>query len=187
MLRKEANPTERMSMRSTPTKLAAVLAGSVALASAAYGVGTQVDDGSATAASGASADGRADRGERFGGLARRLGVSEAKLRAALTDLRGDLAERRRADFAAELAKELDKETSEVRAALRRIRAAHEKEHAARRDEFAKKLADKLGISEAKVKAALPQGGPGRHRRGGPGGPHGGPRGFGGPPPRGPGF
>ncbi len=70
----------------------------------------------------------------------------------------------------------------MRAALRKVQAAHEKEHQARRDEFAQKLADKLGISVDKVKSALPAGGPGH---GGPGGHHG-PGGPGGPPPGGPG-
>ncbi len=41
-------------MNITQKRTAAVLAGSVALASVAYGVGTQVDDGSATAADSSS-------------------------------------------------------------------------------------------------------------------------------------
>ena len=279
-------------MNSTPKKFTAVLAGSVVLASAAYGVGTQVDDGSATAAgssSNSSSDNRrgGPAGRDLSGLAKTLGVSEAKLRAALEDLRGDRPARARGDLAAALAKELgvsetkvqdvlesarperprdqrraghrrlaaalakelgidaskvrsaladakrdrggppsldglaeklgvseaklcsaleatrptggprrgmripkrlvsalakglDKDASEVRAALRKVRAAKQKEHSARRDEFAQKLADKLGISVDKVKSALPAGGPGHHGRGGPGGP-------GGPPPGGPGF
>ena len=72
-----------------------------------------------------------------------------------------------AKLVAALAKELGIERSKVRAALRKVQAAHEKEHAARRDEFAQKLADKLGISVDKVKSALPAGGPGH---GGPAGP-----------------
>lgn len=286
-------------MNATPKKLTAVIAGSAVLASAAYGVGTQVGGGNATAAnSSGSSSSTADRPgpgrPDLSGLADQLGVSEAKLRAALQDLRadrpargkrgGDIAaalakeldvseakvqgilddlrpsggrrpgkarfaralakelgistakvrsaladskgdrrgppalddlaeklgvteaklrsaldavrpkapqrrrggDRMQAKLVAALAKGLDKDASEVRAALRKVRAAHEKEHAARRDEFAQKLADKLGISVDKVKAALPEGGPGRHGPGGPGG-HGGPGAPGGPPPGGPGF
>lgn len=284
-------------MNATPRKLTAVLAGSVVLASAAYGIGTQVDDGSATAASSSGKPSAGDRrggprGHDLSGLAKTLGVSEAKLRAALEDLRGDRPVKGKGDLAAALAKELDvseakvqdvldsarpprprdgrraghrrfavalakelgidaskvrsalgdakqdrggrrgppaldgladklgvseaklrsaleatrpkggpprgdrapkrlvaalakgldKDASEVRAALRKVRAAKEKEHSANRDEFAQKLADKLGISVAKVKSALPAGGPGHHGPGGPGGPGG----FGGPPPGGPG-
>ncbi len=285
-------------MISTPKKMAAVVAGSAVLASAAYGVGTQVGDGNATAASkssNSSSDQRRGPGRPdLSGIAAKLGVSEAKLRAALDDLRPDRPAKgkRGGDIAAALAKELDvseakvqeileknrparpprpnknrmaaklakelgistakvrsaladskqgdrrgppaidelakelgvseaklrsalektrpkggpgramripkglvtalakgldKDASEVRAAFRKVHAAKEKEHTARRNEFAQKLADKLGISVDKVKAALPKGGPGHHghaRPGGPPGPGGpgGPGGFGGPPP-----
>lgn len=268
-------------MNATPKKLGAVLAGSVVLASAAYGVGTQVDDGSATAASSSSSssdDRRGPPGRHLSGLADTLGVSEAKLRAALEDLRGERPARGKRDLAAALAKELDvsrakveevleglrpregrrtgrhaghrrfvaalakelgieaskvrsaladarqdrrgppaladlakalgvsaaklrsaleatrpragrphggriqrrlvaalakaldKDASEVRAALRKVRAVKQKEHSARRDEFAQKLADKLGISVDRVKSALPVGGPGHHGPRGRGGP-----------------
>ncbi|MBI5103633.1 MAG: hypothetical protein HZB46_01335, partial [Solirubrobacterales bacterium] len=64
---------------------------------------------------------------------------------------------------AALAKALGKSTAEVKAAL-------EKEHAAKEADIAAKLAKQLGISEAKVKAALDKvGGPGK------GGPMGGRR------------
>ncbi len=281
-------------MNSTPKKLTAAIAGSAVLASAAYGVGTQVGDGNATAAgesgnSSSSNDRRGPGRPDLSGLAEQLGVSEAKLRAAFRDLRSERPARikRHGDFAADIAKELDvseakvqailddfrprdgrrpgrarfaralakelgistakvrsaladakgdrrgppqlddlaqelgvseaklrsalqdirpqgrprgakrmnarlvaalakgldKDASEVRSALRKVRAAKEKEHTARRDEFAQKLADKLGISVDKVKAALPAGGPGHHGPGGPSGP-GGPGGPGGPPPGG---
>ena len=65
-----------------------------------------------------------------------------------------------------LAKELGVKAADLRKALREIRKE-------RRDDFAAKLAKKLGISEAKVKQALPDrphGGPGRGFHGpGPGG------------------
>ncbi len=174
-------------------KLTAVLAGGVVLASGAYGIGTQAGDGSATAArSQQDSAARGDRDHPFGlsGLADRLGVSEDKLQDALGDLRGELkpGAKRRSAFEADLAKELGVETSQVRAAFRKLRAKERKEHTARRAEFVKKLADKLGISEEKVKDAFPApsarmrfrgpgpggpGGPGFHP-GGPGGPPGGP-------------
>jgi hypothetical protein len=93
---------------------AAALLGAVAIASAAYGIGTQAGDGTASAARDNSPAAARDRGPgerflelRFGGLAERLGVNADELQEALT-------------------------------------VFHEREHGERRDAFAQALAGALG-------------------------------------------
>ena len=118
-------------MTSQKQKAALALTGAVALASGAYALGAQADDGAAVAAAGNPTatfahDGQAGGGGPFGGLlADKLGVSEAKLRAALEDIRGDLPKPRemRDEFAKELATELGSTEAKVKAALERIRAS----------------------------------------------------------------
>jgi biotin operon repressor len=111
-------------------------------------------------------------------IAAALGVSEADLQAAMKKLRaGGLRDcapggppGRGAflffgpgpDGGAALAKALGIDESKVRQAFETLRQKHESEMQQRRDEFAQKLADKLGISVDKVKDALddgPLGGP----------------------------
>lgn len=140
------------------------------------------------------------RRERLSEAAKELGVSKAKLRAALRDARPDSgpgARRGRGPggpFAADLAKTLGVSADKVEAALAKLQGSRDDHRA----EFAKKLADKLGIPESRVKAALPDGPMGvgarrDHHGGPPGGPpfggRGGGPGFGpprgGPPPDGP--
>jgi transcriptional regulator with XRE-family HTH domain len=106
---------------------AAALAGAVALASAAYGIGTQTDDGTASAArdNGSTARDGAP-GERivhfgFGDLAERLGVDENELSDALRDFHEREHTERRDAFAEALAQALDKPVDEVRAALDEVR------------------------------------------------------------------
>ena len=150
--------------------MAAVVAGSVVLASAAYGVGTQVDDGSATAASKSNSSSSDERrggpGMRdLSGLATTLGVSEAKLKAALEDLRGDRPAKRKGDLAAALAKDLDVSEAKVQDVLdsarpKRPRVVRRAGH--RR--FAAALAKELGIDASKVRSALADS---RRDRGGP--------------------
>jgi transcriptional regulator with XRE-family HTH domain len=185
-----------MEKRSRTTAI--VVAGSVALASTAYAVGSQTGGGTSDAATN-GANSAATRGQT---LAERLGVSEAKLRAAFEDIRksdpppgGDPGARLEKALADALGLPQDK----VAAALDQLRKQHEAEEADRRAAFAKSLAGELGIDASKVTAALDKLQPDRvgtrHFRGGPpgGGPGmGGPphegRGFGGPPPPGgPGF
>ena len=166
---------------------AMVLAGSVALASTAYAIGSQSGDGT----SGAASRNAKSAGARGQTLAERLGVSEAELRAAFDDIRKDDPPpggdpRTRLEKA--LADGLGKSQDEVADALDELRKQHEAEHAERRAAFAKSLADELGIDASKVTAALeklrPDRAGARRFRGGP--PPGGP-GFGGPPPGGPGL
>jgi transcriptional regulator with XRE-family HTH domain len=193
--------------------LTAALSGAVVLASGAYAVGSQSGDGNASADTarvtqvyGPPGPG-GPRGVRVPDLAaaaKKLGVSESELRAALQDLRPprdhrgpgdlakalgvsqsklqkafkDIAERERKAFASQLAKELGVSTETVTKAFEKERSVH----TARRDDAAAKLAKKLGVSKSKVQSVL--GGPG-----GPGAPgpkfrfhrEGGGPGFGGPP------
>ena len=146
------------------------LAGAVALASGAYAMGTQADDGSAEAAKTASDEvrvgvgfgpGRPGPGPRFEGLADRLGVEEDELREALEDIAAD----RKDDFAQRLADALNVERAKVEQALENIRPERPaRPHVRAPRALAAALAKELGISTAKVRAAL------ERRRGQPGGP-----------------
>ena len=153
---------------------ALALAGAVALASGAYALGTQVDDGNAVAANatpknaapggppfghgprgfhrgGPRGTGFGPVGPMFEGLADRLGVSEDKLRAALEDLRSDA----RDQFAAELAAALGIDKAKVTAALDKARPdrPHIRRPRAPRA-FARALAEELGLTTAEVRAAF---------------------------------
>jgi DNA-binding transcriptional MerR regulator len=133
---------------------AIAVAGAVALASGAYALGTQADDGSAVAAKNSSGTARAygpPRGgpPRLDALADRLGVDEAKLRSALEDI----AKAHRDDFAQKLADALGIPRAKVDAAFAKLRAQRPK-HDERHRDFAQALASKLGLSLAKVQAAL---------------------------------
>lgn len=143
-------------------KASAAFVGAVVLASGAYAVGSTSGDGSATANQTGQADpyGMPGKGQRPNGPMRR-------------EFRRDHSE-----MFAGLAKELGVKEADLRKALTAIRKEQ-------RDDFAEKLADKLGLSAAKVKKALPDrpkalkggrgfGGPPPGGRGGPGGPPGGP-------------
>jgi hypothetical protein len=106
---------------------AAALLGAVALASAAYGIGTQSGDGTASAARDNSSGARGGPpGERFfelgfGDLAEELGVNEDELADALRDFHDREHTERRDPFASAVAEALDKPVDEVRAALDEVR------------------------------------------------------------------
>jgi biotin operon repressor len=113
-------------MRSPRNPTIIVVGGALAIASVAYGLGTQADDGTAVADNAASASKSRDGGARFfmrgvppgfDDLAYRLGVEADELRDALRDF-------------------------------------HDQEHADRRAEMSTKLAEALGISQEKVEQAL---------------------------------
>ena len=139
-------------MRSPRKTTAVVLAGAVALSSAAYGIGTQVGGGSA-AAEGERANGNATRAlERgpapgFDGLADKLGVKPAELREALRDFHERKGDERRDGMASALAGALGVSVERVEAALDEVREGHEKR-------FASRLAQELGIGADRVEAAL---------------------------------
>lgn len=104
-------------------------------------------------------------GAFVGALAKELGVTSAKLRAALDETRPTRGVREHGPGprAAALAKELGVDTADVQKVLDKFRDGMAARMKAKRDEFVAALAKKLGISEAKVRAALPEG-----PRGGPG-------------------
>jgi AraC-like DNA-binding protein len=138
------------------------LAGAVALASGAYALGSQASDGSAAAAKG---DARAGFGHGFGpgrvggdgfrpgfdALADRLGVDEADLHAALEDIGAD----RKDDAAQRLADALGIEAAKVEQAFENVRPERPARPRVRRPgAFAAALAKELGLSTAKVRAAI---------------------------------
>jgi hypothetical protein len=140
----------------------AVLLGIATLGStAAYGVGTQVGDGAA-GASQSSSNGRAPGPSTadLQTLADKLGVSVAKLKAALDATRPAKPTTRPSSdpFAAALAKELGVSADKLKAALDASRPAGTKPPArgTKPDQtaLAAALADKLGLDQSTVKAAL---------------------------------
>jgi AraC-like DNA-binding protein len=163
---------------------ALALAGAVALASGAYALGTQVDGGNAAAADngngraapafaggpgrpgfghgprgfghgprgfghGPRGFGHGPGGPAFDGLADTLGVSEAKLRAALEDI----AKEHRTDFAQKVADALKIDRAKVEAAFDKLRPRRPARPRAP-EAFAAALAKELGVTTAKVRAAL---------------------------------
>jgi ClpA/ClpB-like protein len=161
-------------MTSSKQTAALALTGAVALASGAYALGSQSGDGDAVAAKAAQTaaappfgHGRWHDGPAgLDDLATRLGVDADKLRAALEDIRGqrsDPGERRRDEFAQELADALGIDVAKVTAAFDKVEPAgqrHEERHA----DLAAALAKKLGLSTSKVQDALDAA---RDRRDGP--------------------
>ena len=145
-----------MTRRKQTTALA--LAGAVALASGAYALGTQADDGAAAADNGRAAGyghgfGPGRPGGRglqsgFDRLADRLGVEEAALRDAFEDI----ANEHRDDFAQRLADALKIDREKVEQALEDARPERPRMRAPQA--FAAALAKELGVSTAKVRAAL---------------------------------
>jgi hypothetical protein len=159
-------------MTTRKQKAALAVTGAVALASGAYALGTQADDGAAAASGSRSGTAVAgpgsgpdrgvfvhhDPGRPFGleGLADRLGVDEDKLRDALQDIRSALPapRERHDDFAKALADELGTTEAKVQAALERVRTKFEQEMKNRQDALAEELAKRLNLDVAKVKKAL---------------------------------
>jgi hypothetical protein len=136
-------------MRSSKAATAAVVAGAVALASAAYGIGTQTGDGTAEAARDGDRPAEPRLVMRFDGLADQLGVDADELEDAMRDFH----EQRR---------------GELRRELRKGCANADGRFERHREDLAAFLAGRLGIDEDKVLEALPD--PpaiGRHWRGGP--------------------
>ena len=144
-------------MRSRTKATAVVMAGAVALSSAAYGIGTQAGGGTAAAENGnraAAVD--CGPGMRFGfrGLAEELGVDAAELRAALEDFRQQNEGDHRDAFAAALADALGKSTEDVQQALESMRPGGG--DGGMRHPFVslKRLAAALDVTRAELRDAL---------------------------------
>ena len=175
-------------------KTAAALSGALVLASGAYALGSQTGDGQALAGQNANATRQGGYGFGYGpgpgkhgfrggprqelaDAAKKLGVSQDKLLAALKKLRADnkgKADDLRDAFAKALAKQLGISESKVETALdkrggdrqggRKLR--RDGHRGDMRDAFAKQLAAKLGIDAAKIRSALDA----QHKSGPPGPP-----------------
>jgi Clp amino terminal domain, pathogenicity island component len=150
-------------MRTPKATTAAILAGAVALASAAYGIGTQTDDGTASAARDDSRGG--DRFERFhvggpgiafgfGGLADELGVDADELQSALEDFREQKAGDARDGFATALAEALGKPVGDVRAALDEVRPGEGMRPGCAPHVSLRGLAAELDVSRSELRDAL---------------------------------
>ena len=143
------------------------LGGGVALASAAFAIGSQAGGGSAVAGTAATTPAvelaatpaikqvhlRGPGGEKpLGDLATRLGVEEAKLKAALEDLR---PERKEIDgHAAELAKILKLDEAKVRAAMEKILPDERRHRGGPGGPASDELAKELGVSTATLEKAF---------------------------------
>jgi hypothetical protein len=148
------------------------------LASGAYALGSQTGDGQALAGQNANATRQGGYGFGYGpgpgkhgfrggprqdlaDAAKKLGVSQDKLLAALKNLRDDRKGKiddLRDAFAKALAKQLGIPESKVDSALAKRgpdkKLKRDGHRGDMRAEFAKQLAAKLGITEAKVRSAL---------------------------------
>jgi hypothetical protein len=157
---------------------AAAVTGALVLASGAYALGTQTGDGTALAGGKPTPAkaGAPGPGHRFGGprdlsgIAAQLGVTEAKLRAALEDLRPDRGakhDEHQDELAKALASELSLDQAKVAAALEKLHGNRKVVRRERRGDrlqrFDEALAAKLGIDAAKVRSAFDslKPGPGR--------------------------
>ena len=157
-------------------KTAAALSGALVLASGAYALGSQTGDGTAlaggTPTSSPRSAGPHGPGPRdLSGIAAQLGVTEAKLRAALEDLRPDRGaakDERKAELAKPLAAELGLDVAKVTAALEKFygdrKVVRRERRGDRVQRFDEALAAKLGVDAAKVRAAFDSLKPGPNRR-----------------------
>jgi lambda repressor-like predicted transcriptional regulator len=146
--------------RSTKTT-GLLLAGAVAVAAAGYSVGSQFDDGSASAAgSRSSAPARfvhngGGPGDHLSSLADALGVSQAKLRAALDEIRDETDPKPdRDEHLADLAAAIGVNEAQLEAALDKLDP---------HGDFEADLAKELGVTEDKLRDALRQTRPHRPR------------------------
>jgi hypothetical protein len=134
--------------------MAAVLAGAVALASAAYGIGTQSGDGTAEAAR----DGRAQDGPRlmlrFDGLADELGVDADALEDAMRDFHDQEEGEVRNAFASALAEALGRPVDEVKAALDEVGPGEGGRPGCAPHVSLRRLAAELDVTRGELRQAL---------------------------------
>lgn len=136
-----------------------MLTGAVAVASAAYGLGSQADDGAAVARGGESRTGgppifmERGPGPGFQKLAKTLGVDADELAKALRDFHEQGESARRDGFATALAESLGVDAADVRKALFEVRPdrGHRHRHPAMP---LRQLASALDVSRAELRTAL---------------------------------
>jgi len=158
-------------------KTAAALSGALVLASGAYALGSQSGDATAlaggkpTSSAARPAGAPPRRPGDLSGIAGQLGVTEAKLRAALEDLRPDRGaakDERKSVLAKALATELGLDEAKVTAALEKFHGDRKVVRRERRGDrvqrFDEALAAKLGVDAAKIRAAFDSLKPGPNRR-----------------------
>jgi hypothetical protein len=133
---------------------AAALFGAVALASAAYGIGTQTGDGTAAAARDGNAQAEQLPIPPFGNLADELGVDEDELREALMDFHEQEHAEIREAFAGALAEALGKPVDEVAAALEEVRPGEGMRPGCAPHVSLRRLAAELDVTRSELRKAL---------------------------------
>jgi hypothetical protein len=140
---------------STPkAATAAALAGAVALASAAYGIGTQTGDGTAEAARDGNARAEPTFFMRFDGLAKELGVDADELEDALMDFHEQEKGEIRDAFATALAEALGKPVDEVKAALEEVGPGEGRRPGCAPHVSLRRLAAELEVTRGELRKAL---------------------------------
>jgi hypothetical protein len=141
-------------MKSSKAATAAVLAGAVAIASAAYGIGTQTGDGTAEAARDGNAQAERLAIPRFGDLADELGVDQEELQEALMDFHEQEHGELRDAFASALAEALGKPADEVKAALDEVRPGEGMRPGCAPHVSLRRLAAALDVTRPELRKAL---------------------------------
>jgi hypothetical protein len=146
-------------MRTPKAATAAILAGAVALASAAYGIGTQSGDGTASAGDGGERGSRSSRdweppAAAFGDLADELGVDADELRDALSEFHEREFRERRDAFARALAEALGKPVDEVESALEEVGPGQGRLPGCAPHVSLRRLAAELDVTRAELRRAL---------------------------------
>jgi hypothetical protein len=141
-------------MKSSKAATAAVLAGAVAIASAAYGIGTQTGDGTAEAARDGNEQTERLAIPRFGDLADELGVDQEELQEALMDFHEQEHGELRDAFASALAEALGKPADEVKAALDEVRPGEGMRPGCAPHVSLRRLAAALDVTRPELRKAL---------------------------------
>jgi hypothetical protein len=141
-------------MNTPKAATAAALAGAVALASAAYGIGTQTGDGTAEAARDGDTPGEPTFFMRFDGLADELGVDPDELEEAMMDFHEQEKGEIRDSFASALAEALGKPVDEVRAALDEVRPGEGMRPGCAPHVSLRGLAAELDVTRGELRKAL---------------------------------
>jgi hypothetical protein len=149
------SPEKVARMRSSKkAATAAVLAGAVALASAAYGIGTQTGDGTAEAAREGQARAEPRLFMSVDDLAEELGVDADELEDAMRDFHEQERGEVRDAFASALAEALGKPADEVRAALDEVGPGEGMRPGCAPHVSLRRLAAELDVTRGELREAL---------------------------------